>query len=381
MSSTAPERPHIPALDAVRGLAILMVTAFRFTRAPNDLQPLIFGERGVDLFFVLSGFLITGILLSSREQPHYFRNFYMRRVLRIFPLYYGTLILVFGVLPLFGRTHFSAIAPYQGWLWLYGTNILVTHQNAWMLDGFNHFWSLAVEEHFYFVWPLIIYVCSPRTSLKICVAMMVAALGLRSWLAWHGGEVAAEGLTPCRMDALAIGALVAIGTHLWGVRALVPWAIGAAGAAVLGLVAVRGWDQSVYSVRYSLYALLCAALIVSAVTAAPNGLAARVWNNRVLRFFGKYSYALYVFQGPLAAVAEDWVPTAVFVNLVGGSLLGGKLLFMLFWSTVTLAAALVSWHLYEKQFLKLKRYFDHAAAPPAASAGEPAPRQRSGSGR
>src|SRR5688572_9977607 len=112
-ATTQPEpiplpRGHIPALDGIRGLAILLVTIYRFAGThdggtPRWLLPVLeFGTHGVDLFFVLSGFLITGILFDAKGEAHYFRNFYARRTLRIFPLYYGTLALVLIGLPLLG---------------------------------------------------------------------------------------------------------------------------------------------------------------------------------------------------------------------------------------------------------------------------------------
>src|SRR4051812_7040132 len=101
---------HVLALDAIRGLAILLVTGYRFWDLPTSDVPAVdwlsslfsLGLRGVDLFFVLSGFLITGILLDAKQKPHYFRNFYMRRTLRIFPLYYAVLAVTFVLLPLAG---------------------------------------------------------------------------------------------------------------------------------------------------------------------------------------------------------------------------------------------------------------------------------------
>src|SRR5438270_269209 len=133
---------HLPALDGLRGVAILMVLFFQLTQidTANPLDRAVRnvlrnGWMGVDLFFVLSGFLITGILLDAKGSAHYFRNFYARRTLRIFPLYYGVLFVVF-VLPALGApwgcTWISDSAPYQAWLWLYGTNILQA-QEGWVL--------------------------------------------------------------------------------------------------------------------------------------------------------------------------------------------------------------------------------------------------------
>ena len=354
---------HVPALDGVRGLAILMVTVYRFSRgsdgAPGGpgllLRAFHFGEQGVDLFFVLSGFLITGILLSSKPAPRYFRNFYLRRLLRIFPLYYGVLVAAFVIAPMLSATSLVMRAsPHQGWLWLYGANLLIASRHAWMLDGFNHFWSLAVEEHFYLVWPLVIFCCSTRAAMRVCLGAMLLALGLRCLLVLRGDAVAAEALTPCRMDALAAGAWVALAAREWGLRRLAKGATIAAATSLTALVAVHGWDASVYSIRYTLYASLFAAVIVLAVGVSPTAMGGRLVSHRLLRFFGKYSYGLYVFQGIVAVLAAPFLDRLV---RLCGSPLVGTLAFLLVGSATSLGLALVSWHLYERRFLALKRHF------------------------
>ena len=162
-------RGHIPALDGVRGLAVLMVMTFHFFqrddwrhipigRALTSISHI--GQTGVDLFFVLSGFLITGILLDAKGSPHYFRTFYVRRVLRIFPLQYVALAFFFFVLPLIANVPWVPFGD-QLWGWLYAINLHTTFSSTEArLPG--HFWSLAVEEHFYFIWPAVVLMCSRR---------------------------------------------------------------------------------------------------------------------------------------------------------------------------------------------------------------------------
>jgi peptidoglycan/LPS O-acetylase OafA/YrhL len=370
---------HIPALDAVRGLAILMVTVFRFSLGPSDSTypgKLVFGlfylgERGVDLFFVLSGFLITGILFDAKGQQHYFRNFYARRTLRIFPLYYGVLLAFFVVLPLLwpaGASVYHETTPHQGWLWFYGTNLLEARDEAWGLGYFNHFWSLAVEEHFYLLWPLVIFYCSRTTALRVCVGLMLVAVVSRVALAVNGQVIAAEVLTLCRLDALGVGALLALAARgPGGVRALVPWAVRGAVAfgAVLGLeLLLRGSAEgalkyALWAVELSLFAAFFGAVLVLAVTAAPAGLAGRFWNARSLCFFGKYSYGMYVFQLPLLPVFQFYFPVADLAAWSGSPFLG-RMLFILLALAGTVAVALVSWHLFEKQVLKFKGRFEGA---------------------
>ena len=176
---------HLPVLDGIRGLAILLVTAYRFDIGPEYGQlpgSLVFqilrhGDMGVDLFFVLSGFLITGILFDARGRKHYFRNFYARRALRIFPLYYGFLFVTLVAPPaLCGPEYdlFPEAESNQAWLWLYGANLLVAVRDSWCLGSFDHFWSLSVEEHFYFLWPLVIFFfCASRRWWPVCWRLSV----------------------------------------------------------------------------------------------------------------------------------------------------------------------------------------------------------------
>ena len=217
-------RMHLPALDGVRGLAVLMVLLFHFVGdvpPSGSVERMIvgvtkYGAFGVELFFVLSGFLITGILYDTHDGRYYFRNFYMRRLLRIFPLYYGVLALVFLVAPLIPRLRgptLDYLLDRQAWAWLYAVNIYIARQGEWSFSYLNHFWSLAIEEHFYFFWPLVVFALArkPRVlitvSLAIALGAMLARLtGSLMGLSWWTTYT----FTPFRLDGLALGAFLAV---------------------------------------------------------------------------------------------------------------------------------------------------------------------------
>ncbi len=347
------------------------------------------GCSGVDLFFVLSGFLITGILYDAKADPHFFRNFYARRVLRIFPLYYGFLFAYFQVLP---RLHqftpaMQRMAEHQPWLWGYASNLLMARTGHWafVVDWMDlgHFWTLAIEEQFYLAWPLVVFLLPRRALLGTCIGCMAGALLLR-WglLIGHASPVTVELFTLCRVDALAAGGLAAVLVR--GDRTRWRRHLGAAALALGAMVAVialaRGqWSDSdpvILRVGLTLLALLCAALVLLAAEDEP-GPVARWFTHPALQWFGTYSYAMYVFHVAMIPLFTRLLPIPRLAAALG-SAYGAVAVFTAVSIAGTAAAAWLSWHLYEKHFLKLKRYFavrpvTHAASPTGvARALEPA---------
>ena len=282
---------HVPALDGLRGLAILLVLVHN-AAGPEGPSPgaamKVFdvatniGWVGVQLFFVLSGFLITGILLDTKGRARAWRSFFMRRVLRIFPLYYAALVVAFVVAPLVRGTP-AVAAPYVGFYLAYLQNwssAVVVHGKSGAL---GHFWSLAVEEQFYVVWPLVVFLL-PRRALAVVAALLVVAapavrVAILS-LGWSN-EWAYQG-TLARMDALALGGLGVLALRTPAAYAWIAprirkatWALGAALAVVV--VAARGFPRQndvSQTVGYSVLALFFLALLISAVLGARAGFAA-----------------------------------------------------------------------------------------------------------
>jgi peptidoglycan/LPS O-acetylase OafA/YrhL len=366
---------RIPALDGIRGLAILAVTAYRFSIGPDDnrlpgkllFKALHHGDLGVDLFFVLSGFLITGILFDAKGEDHYFRNFYARRALRIFPLYYGFLFVTLVALPLFGNRFdlFPEAKANQAWLWLYGANILMTIRDQWCLGSFTHFWSLSVEEHFYLIWPLIIFFSSRRIAMVASLfAIAISVVGRIVWIRLGGGEVAVETFTLFYLDGLAIGSLIALAVRgPRGIKPLIRWAFVAAilsGATMLGIGLLP--NERLLDLPTLVIAIFFGSLLVLAVASRTSTLWGIFWRSKVLSFFGKYSYAMYVFQLPLIRILDP-VFSAEGLCLRLGSIFYGRILYILVMMAITTALAYLSWHLYEKHFLRLKVYFESTPSP------------------
>jgi peptidoglycan/LPS O-acetylase OafA/YrhL len=224
---------HVPALDGIRGLAILMVMLYHLTLPPAAALDRVwagiasFGWAGVDLFFVLSGFLITGILFDAKGGKHYFRNFYARRTLRIFPLYYAVMMVLLVIVPRLPFAHAARYAAASGdqiWYWTYLSNFALGWRHEWNLGSLDLAWSLAIEEQFYLLWPAVVFLLGRRALIGICGAVIVAALAARTALTlWGAHPIPIHVLTPCRMDSLALGALVALAARgPRGVAVLVP---------------------------------------------------------------------------------------------------------------------------------------------------------------
>ena len=309
-----PSRRHVPALDGVRGMAIVLVlvshlmlfndhTGSRFGDSLSALRGL--GWVGVDLFFVLSGFLITGILFDTLQDPHYFGSFYMRRFLRIFPLYYGFLFFLMILGHWSPGMHFAWNGrQYVLLTYLQNTGIWfpVTDFHPGIWADLDHFWSLAVEEQFYLFWPLLVFLVRGRRRLiALALALSGFALLLRIALYLHGSSpLLIFMLTPCRMDTLLLGGLVALvvrGDSDWIPRRwMMPVALVAGVVIAAYTLSHLGRDMRDFffgaTFGYSVIALGCVALLIASLE--PESVAHHIFRWSWLRSLGKYSYGIYV---------------------------------------------------------------------------------------
>jgi peptidoglycan/LPS O-acetylase OafA/YrhL len=360
--------PRVQALDGVRGLAILIVMIHHFTVIPQG--PLIddavhgvsrLGWTGVDLFFVLSGYLITSILVEYKGDARYFSTFYARRVLRILPLYYVVLLLVLVILPPFievGTMHGSSV-----WFWLHASNI------RFAIWGFSHrtlniAWSLSIEEQFYLVWPLVVHLVPRAWMARVSLGVFAASVLCRFGLELAGANFTTTYVaTPARLDGLALGAFLAC-LPPEKIRASQKTAtLVTAGAAVvvLGVLAYtrmlnmeRRWGPTV---GYAALAVMWSGVLVLALT-APR--VTRLFSWRGLAILGKYSYALYLFHTTVSTLVKEHLFGPERWPHIGRSLLLGQILFHLLCGGITLALAWISWRLLEEPLLRLKKHFRYA---------------------
>ena len=375
-------RGHLPQLDGLRGIAVLMVLFHHWADADQHTTAAAiawehiaqYGQYGVDLFFALSGFLITGILLDSKTAPNYFSSFYARRTLRIFPLHYAALASVLIALPLLGRRTQGVmfLVHHQVWLWTYTSNIYTALTRSWCWGTFMHFWSLAIEEQFYLVWPLIVFLVTRRGLVWVCAAALLGA-ALSRWALLDNG-IATYSLTICRIDGLVYGALVALlAREANGAR----WLGRVSGPAALVLAPI---SVAVYSIpegslrwlgvifRYTLVDAFFAAVLAFALFATETSRFGGLLRGGFLRSFGKYSYGIYVIH---VMIKTD--SARLLARVMG--FLHVELLrvwaYSIVMTAVSFGIAFLSYHLFEKHFLRLKDRFQVRAPEAVPSKGTP----------
>jgi peptidoglycan/LPS O-acetylase OafA/YrhL len=406
--TTASRGGFIPALNGLRAIAIILVflvhTRIYIPPENTGLEWLRdycqIGWIGVDLFFVLSGFLITGILLDTKAAKNYFRAFYARRALRIFPLYYVvlTVVIVFGAVCKYQVVKSVLPLPQDRWVYyLYLTNWIGLWKAVWGPGYANylaHFWSLGVEEQFYFVWPLTVWLLPRRAVIWTAAALASVAFFVRlAWLTYTGPSVAIALSTVTRMDSLFLGAIAAciyrspelLSKLRRSLPAIAVVTLGGCFLLYTGMIAFpelssrltygpgstdRTLDEQVSLLMqgggYTILAIgFAAVVLMAALRSEKQTWMQRFLSARGLTRIGTYSYGIYVYHVPLGGALLIFFYNVIVQDDDPHLALGLTMIAIL--AALTFGVAALSYEKFERPILNLKRKFEarFATASPA----------------
>jgi peptidoglycan/LPS O-acetylase OafA/YrhL len=379
---------YFPALDGLRAVLLVAVSLRHFNHlwsAENLVERLYLvlpnlAISALDVFFAMSGFLITGILVDTVGAPGYFRMFYVRRMLRILPPYYAFLVIWFLLLPLVpGFGDMATRWSEQAWYWLHALNFRLVIVGQYLPEPrLYHLWSLAFEEQFYLLWPAVVAACSRPRLLRVCGAAFVGAFLFRLGVALTGThyEVGFV-LLPGRLDPLASGATLAlIIRQPGGLDAVVTWSrriAVLAGGAVLALIAVRRSflpnDPVILTVGLTVSAVLAASIVGSVLRLERTSLAGRVLLHPAMIRVGGFTYAAYIWHWPVEVMAERMGFDPLAMHAAFGIRLVGQ---FVYWATLLVASVgmgALSWYAIEVHSLKLKRFFSYGEGTTRARTG------------
>ena len=352
---------YYPVLDGLRGLAVLLVV---FYHNFGFINYFFFGWLGVDLFFVLSGFLITDILLKTKNAPTYLRNFYARRLLRIFPLYYVVLFIFLVLFPLFNikLLNLDYYIHNQIWIWTYLQNWLFIFHPPYKTSALDHFWSLAVEEQFYLVWPFVILLFrKSRDVIYLLGFLLVGVITLR-FVIWnyHIENLAYFNLyTFSRIDGICIGSMLAVFrvTNPKAVNRYFTFIVLGLAALNFGFYFFNKGNRFSYPylaiAGYTTFAVVFGLLVNEGVE-QQNVFVKQIFSFSFLKFFGKISYSLYIFHWPLYLMLSPILTAWFSKHLV---IINGHIASSIIATLLSILLAFLSFHFFEKRFLALKRKF------------------------
>ncbi len=363
MTAEIANRPYYPALDGLRGTAILLVVFFHNFGFINYS---VFGWLGVDLFFVLSGYLITDILLKTVNSPHYLRNFYGRRILRILPLYYFSLIIFLVIFPQIGipKNQLQFFVDHQWWLWAYLQNWLLCFNAPKTTNFLNHLWSLSTEEQFYLIWPfLILLIRKPKYLLVLMLSILLAIMAVRSFLWFNKVKdlIYYSLYTYTRIDGICIGCMVALVQRINFNFLHKKMAIIVTSFAILNFIFFflnrsNGYGYPYFAfIGFTTFAAMFGLLVNEAVTRTSR-IINFIFATPILKFFGKISYGFYIFHWPVYLISYTFLikkisgsfQFSVFINQIICAIIA---------TGIAVLISIISYYAFEMKFLKLKKHF------------------------
>ena len=354
-----------PNLDGLRAVGILMVLVSHFFSPLFNVTVL---WTSIDLLFALSGLLITGILIETKDDPQYFKKFYMRRLLRIFPLYY-LLLLLFSLYAFVISIHPENFIYFKnnfGYFLTYTQNWYFIRSGMPLFGHLNHTWTLAIDEQIYLLWPLLLWLCKNNKQLVLlCAATLVFSLTYRVVYNYSHpvGNDAYFINTFCRIDSFAAGSLMycvlrfspAMSERKVFLTLLASLALFLAcgfadGSFLRSGNYMRNFGCTLAGIHFSTW-------LYFAVTAR-NSILKFILSNRLIVYIGKISYSLYVFH---------WFILIIMGARINDLLLHAGIHSLLLSSVSCLAlvfiVSMLSYHFFEKPIIKLKKKFSYAKIP------------------
>jgi peptidoglycan/LPS O-acetylase OafA/YrhL len=360
------ESKYMPQLDSLRAFAIFSVMLVHWLPEDFLIQKTFVGNMGLKMFFVLSGFLITKILVQNKQKitekkitvSRYFKQFYIRRTLRIFPVYYATLLIIY-ILDVFPVR--------ESWQWhaTYMSNWFLYFKGDWY-GWTSHFWTLSVEEQFYLLWPIVILV-TPISRLKLVLYSTILLSVVFKLFCYYNNVPLIEILTPSCFDAFAIGGILAHQSlvltkeefkkhYLLSNPLFFVGIIGYAFLILINHTSDSGWlgsNNLFWEVFHSAIGAIIFVFIIAKASVGFSGITGKILENKLLIYLGKVSYSSYIFHELMPQLA-DWLYQSIGVNKPQDVYVNFGVYFIL-----TIALSTLSWYVLESPMLKLKRKFSY----------------------
>jgi peptidoglycan/LPS O-acetylase OafA/YrhL len=353
-------RDYIKGLDGLRAIAIVFVVIHHshFLVKEDFLYRLAeYLGTGVDLFFIISGYLITGILLRQKNRPHALRNFYFRRALRIIPLYYLVLAVAFFIVPQIDLVHLKKLdSSHQLSFWLFFSNYYIAGRGYFQNGLTDLSWSLAVEEQFYIFWSLAVIYLSVNNLKKLALIIIILSPLLRYFLIANGiNLVAIQVMSLTRMDTLMMGCLLALTIDQRKLNpSFFPW-LGALAFIVVYILQNYISYKFAIPLSYSFVGILYSSILAIVLYSGPSGRFKRFLEWPFMAKLGVYSYGIYLFHNPIQKGLRLLYPIQSLSQA-----LGSEVAQVIFYGVVVMISyflASMSFRFYESKWLLLKKKF------------------------